>query len=224
MANKKTVAIQGGGKDLTVELAMSKTKKQNQPGKLKRKSVMNKEFYRMDKVVANQIPVVFDGGGPSVVYRSLKVSKSGVKKRSRQNVDPRKKMREIIYVALYVVRINAGTRLQRRNLQVKEGILVSGKHVTNDRPWQPNDRLLVCLKSDAFVTTHGGNFSKLIIRACKKVHGSPAEVHKARQGAHVQVLWEPFHGLGAMVKWVVCLGGARVGAIKQSLNYHIQDS
>ncbi|KAF9606294.1 hypothetical protein IFM89_024962 [Coptis chinensis] len=55
LANKKTVAIQGGGKDLTVELATTKTKKQNQPGKLKHKSVMNKEFYRMAKAVSNQV-------------------------------------------------------------------------------------------------------------------------------------------------------------------------
>ncbi|KAF9614989.1 hypothetical protein IFM89_021543 [Coptis chinensis] len=94
MANKKTVAIQGGGKDLTVELAMSKTKKQNQPGKLKQKSVMNKEFYRMDKAVSNQVgennykPDLMNAALArlSAVYRSLKVNKSGVKKRNMQNV------------------------------------------------------------------------------------------------------------------------------------------
>ncbi|KAF9588401.1 hypothetical protein IFM89_009416 [Coptis chinensis] len=32
LANKKTVAIQGGGKDLTVELATTKTKKRESPG------------------------------------------------------------------------------------------------------------------------------------------------------------------------------------------------
>ncbi|KAF9615898.1 hypothetical protein IFM89_026894 [Coptis chinensis] len=94
LANKKTVRIQGGGKDPTVELATTKTKKQNQPGKLKHKSVMNKEFYRMAKAVSNQVgenhyrPDLKNAALArlSAVYRSLKVSKSGAKKRNRQNV------------------------------------------------------------------------------------------------------------------------------------------
>ncbi|KAF9606298.1 hypothetical protein IFM89_024966 [Coptis chinensis] len=76
-----------------VELATTKTKKQNQPGKLKHKSVMNKEFYRMAKAVSNQVgenhyrPDLKNAAlarWPDL--RSLKVNKSGAKKRNRQNV------------------------------------------------------------------------------------------------------------------------------------------
>ncbi|KZV56456.1 hypothetical protein F511_08354 [Dorcoceras hygrometricum] len=91
LANKKTVTIQPG-KDKSVLLATAKTKKQNKPAQLLHKSVMKKEFSRMAKVVSNQ--VVDNYYRPdlkkaalarlSVVDRSLKVSKSGVKKRNRQ--------------------------------------------------------------------------------------------------------------------------------------------
>nr|GMD32331.1 60S ribosomal protein L28-1-like [Ipomoea batatas]GMD32333.1 60S ribosomal protein L28-1-like [Ipomoea batatas] len=53
LANKKTVTIQGG-KDQSVLLATTKTKKQNKPANLHNKSVMKKEFRRMAKAVTNQ--------------------------------------------------------------------------------------------------------------------------------------------------------------------------
>ncbi len=55
LANKKTVTIQSEGKDQSVLLATSKTKKQNKPAALLHKSVMKKEFRRMAKAVANQV-------------------------------------------------------------------------------------------------------------------------------------------------------------------------
>ncbi|KAL8466083.1 hypothetical protein ACS0TY_035267 [Phlomoides rotata] len=54
LANKKTVTIQPG-KDQSVLLATSKTKKQNKPASLLNKSLMKKEFYRMAKAVTNQV-------------------------------------------------------------------------------------------------------------------------------------------------------------------------
>nr|XP_043617259.1 60S ribosomal protein L28-2-like [Erigeron canadensis] len=94
LANKKTVTIQPAGKDQAVLLATSKTKKQGKPASLLHKSVMKKEFYRMAKAVTNQ--VVNNYYRPdlkkaalarlSAVNRSLKVSKSGVKKKNRQAV------------------------------------------------------------------------------------------------------------------------------------------
>ncbi|KAG4141326.1 hypothetical protein ERO13_D06G069200v2 [Gossypium hirsutum] len=94
LANKKTVTIQPGGKDQSVLLATSKTKKQNKPASVLHKSVMRKEFPRMAKAVVNQ--VVYNHYRPdlkkaalarlSAVNRSLKVAKSGVKKRNRQAV------------------------------------------------------------------------------------------------------------------------------------------
>ncbi|KAJ7951663.1 60S ribosomal L28-like protein [Quillaja saponaria] len=92
LANKKTVTIQQSGKDQSVLLATTKTKKQNKPAALLHKSVMKKEFPRMAKAVGNQ--VVSNYYRPdlkkaalarlSAVHRSLKVLKSGVKKRNRQ--------------------------------------------------------------------------------------------------------------------------------------------
>ncbi|XP_077216484.1 large ribosomal subunit protein eL28y-like [Tasmannia lanceolata] len=92
LANKKTVSIQPGGKDISVVLATSKTKKQNQPANLFHRSVMKKEFRRMAKAVINQVadnhyrPDLKNAALAklSAVHRSLKVAKSGVKKRNRQ--------------------------------------------------------------------------------------------------------------------------------------------
>ncbi|XP_065867036.1 large ribosomal subunit protein eL28y-like [Euphorbia lathyris] len=91
LANKKTVSIQPG-KDQSVVLATTKTKKQNKPAALLHKSVMKKEFSRMAKAVSNQVGDNYYRrdlksaalARLSVVHRSLKVSKSGVKKRNRQ--------------------------------------------------------------------------------------------------------------------------------------------
>eukprot|EP00262_Sarcandra_glabra_P015189 TRINITY_DN461_c0_g1_i1.p1 TRINITY_DN461_c0_g1~~TRINITY_DN461_c0_g1_i1.p1 ORF type:complete len:147 (+),score=39.01 TRINITY_DN461_c0_g1_i1:71-511(+) len=94
LANKKTVSILPGGKDLSVVLATTKKKKQNQPAKMYHRSVLKKDFRRMAKAVVNQ--VAYNYYRPdlknaalvrlSAVYRSLKVAKSGVKKRNRQTL------------------------------------------------------------------------------------------------------------------------------------------
>ncbi|URD74738.1 60S ribosomal protein [Musa troglodytarum] len=97
LANKKSVTIQPRGKDLSVVLATAKTKKQNKPGSLYHRSVMKKEFHKMAKVVMNQVtdnyyrPDLTKAALArlSVVYRSLKVAKSGAKKRNRQAVKAR---------------------------------------------------------------------------------------------------------------------------------------
>ncbi|CAL9097315.1 unnamed protein product [Musa acuminata var. zebrina] len=92
LANKKTVTIQAGGKDLSVAIVTTKTKKQNKPGSLYHRSVMKKEFCKMAKVVRNQVtdnhyrPDLTNSSlvRLSAVHRSLKVAKSGAKKRNRQ--------------------------------------------------------------------------------------------------------------------------------------------
>ncbi|KAF7814174.1 60S ribosomal protein L28-2 [Senna tora] len=94
LANKKTVTIQPAGKDQSVLLGTTKTKKQNKPANLLHKSVMKKEFPRMAKAVINQVadnhyrPDLKKAALArlSAVNRSLKVAKSGVKKRNRQAV------------------------------------------------------------------------------------------------------------------------------------------
>ncbi|GLU14379.1 hypothetical protein SLE2022_309540 [Rubroshorea leprosula] len=91
LANKKTVTIQPA-KDQSVLLATTKTKKQSKPATLLHKSVMKKEFPRMVKAVVNQVgdnyyrPDLKKAALArlSAVNRSLKVAKSGVKKRNRQ--------------------------------------------------------------------------------------------------------------------------------------------
>ncbi|GKC62145.1 60S ribosomal protein L28-2-like protein [Tanacetum coccineum] len=92
LANKKTVTIQPAGKDQSILLATTKTKKQGKPASLLHKSVMKKEFYRMAKAVSNQVGNNFYRpdlkkaalARLSAVNRSLKVTKSGAKKKNRQ--------------------------------------------------------------------------------------------------------------------------------------------
>ncbi|MFS7936516.1 putative ribosomal protein L28e [Helianthus anomalus] len=55
LANKKTVTIQPAGKDQSVMLATTKTKKQGKPASLLHKSILKKEFYRMANAVSNQV-------------------------------------------------------------------------------------------------------------------------------------------------------------------------
>ncbi|KAG4945106.1 hypothetical protein AAZX31_15G022000 [Glycine max] len=94
LANKKTVTVQPAGKDQSVLLATTKTKKQNKPAALLHKSVMKKEFRRMAKAVQNQVADNYYRpdlkkaalARLSAVNRSLRVAKSGVKKRNRQAV------------------------------------------------------------------------------------------------------------------------------------------
>ena len=94
LANQKTVTVQPAGKDQSVLLATTKTKKQNKPAALLHKSVMKKEFRRMAKAVQNQVADNYYRpdlkkaalARLSAVNRSLRVAKSGVKKRNRQAV------------------------------------------------------------------------------------------------------------------------------------------
>ncbi|THU73694.1 hypothetical protein C4D60_Mb04t25590 [Musa balbisiana] len=76
LANKTTVTIQAGGKDLSVAIATTKTKKPNKPGSLYHRSVTD-NHYRPDLTNSALARL-------SAVHRSLKVAKSGAKKRNRQ--------------------------------------------------------------------------------------------------------------------------------------------
>ncbi|KAK4790713.1 hypothetical protein SAY86_018017 [Trapa natans] len=98
LANRKTVTIQPEVKEHAVLLATTKTKKQAKPASLLHKCLMRKEFPRMAKAVVSQ--VVGNYYRPdlkkaalarlSLVHRSLKISKSGVKKRNRRALKARK--------------------------------------------------------------------------------------------------------------------------------------
>ncbi|XP_006853948.2 60S ribosomal protein L28-1 [Amborella trichopoda] len=99
LANKKTVSITPGGKDLSVALSTTKTRKQSKPSDLQNRSLLKKEFRRMAKAVVSQVadnyyrPDLKDAALArlSAVHRSLKVAKSGVKKKTRQNQKPSRK-------------------------------------------------------------------------------------------------------------------------------------
>ncbi|KAM1061028.1 hypothetical protein PS2_025330 [Malus domestica] len=75
-------------------LATTKTKKKNKPASLLHKSIIRKEFPRIAKAVTNQVADNFYKPDMkkaaftrlSAVHRSLRVAKSGAKKRNRQAV------------------------------------------------------------------------------------------------------------------------------------------
>lgn len=74
LANKKTVTIQVGGKDQSVLLATTKTKKQNKPSTLLNKSAMKKEFRRMAKAVTNQVGILllfYHWTGANILFSSF---------------------------------------------------------------------------------------------------------------------------------------------------------
>ncbi|KAL8138548.1 hypothetical protein V2J09_004549 [Rumex salicifolius] len=90
LANTKTITIEG--KDGSVVLATTKTRKQNKPAALLNKTVLKKDLPRMAKIVSKQVgdnhyrPDLKKAALArlSAVSRSLQVAKSGVKKKTRQ--------------------------------------------------------------------------------------------------------------------------------------------
>ncbi|KAK8947634.1 60S ribosomal protein L28-2 [Platanthera guangdongensis] len=94
LANKKTVSVQPAGKDLSVVLATTKSKKQNKPASVSHRSILKKEFNKVAKSVINQVSDNYYRpdlkraalARLSVVRRSLQVAKSGPKKRNRQAI------------------------------------------------------------------------------------------------------------------------------------------
>ncbi|KAK4760777.1 hypothetical protein SAY87_005670 [Trapa incisa] len=92
LANRKTVTIQADGKEHAVLLATTKVNKQSKPAGLLQKTVLKKELPSMAKAVVSQVgnnyyrPDLKNAALArlSAVNKSLKVSKSGAKKRNRQ--------------------------------------------------------------------------------------------------------------------------------------------
>ncbi|XP_078148737.1 large ribosomal subunit protein eL28z-like [Carex rostrata] len=93
LANPKTVAIKpAGSKDeMAIVTCLTKGKKVNKPARSVRKTVMKKNLVKMAKSVKCQVGGTYRPdltkatlARLSVVYRSLQVSKSGMKKRNRQ--------------------------------------------------------------------------------------------------------------------------------------------
>ena len=92
LANKKTVSVTPGS-DLTVYLATTKTKKSNKPKDSINRCLLKRDVRRMAIVVENQ--VVSNGYRPdlkkaalaklSTVHKSLRVAKSGGKKKASKS-------------------------------------------------------------------------------------------------------------------------------------------
>lgn len=98
MANKKTVAI-APAEGLSVVLTTTKTKKRNQPAKLRHNSLLKKDFRKMAKTVVNQ--VASNGyradlksaalARLAAVHKSLRVAKAGATKKKSKARTPGKK-------------------------------------------------------------------------------------------------------------------------------------
>uniref|UniRef100_A0A251T854 Putative 60S ribosomal protein L28e n=1 Tax=Helianthus annuus TaxID=4232 RepID=A0A251T854_HELAN len=85
LANKKTVTIQPAGKEQSVLLATTKTKKQAKPASLLHKSILKKSSTAWLRLWSTRPDLKKAAlARLSAVNRSLKVSKSGVKKKNRQ--------------------------------------------------------------------------------------------------------------------------------------------
>ncbi|CAA6668025.1 unnamed protein product [Spirodela intermedia] len=98
--------------------------------------------------------------------------------------------------------------ITKEELATKEELNHFRKHVTSLAALD----FLVCLKSDVFVMTHGGNFAKLII-------GAPG------QGPHGQVLWDPYMGWASFVEDVVITHQTRTGLPEETFpNYDIWEN
>lgn len=98
LANKKTVAI-APAEGLSVVLTTTKTKKRNQPAKLRHNSLLKKDFRKMAKTVVNQ--VASNGyradlksaalARLAAVHKSLRVAKAGATKKKSKARTPGKK-------------------------------------------------------------------------------------------------------------------------------------
>jgi len=95
LANKKTVGI-APGEGLSVTLTTTKTRKRNQPAKLRQSSVLKKDFRKMAKTVVNQVSA--NGyradlksaalARLAAVHKSLRVTKAGATKKKSKARTP----------------------------------------------------------------------------------------------------------------------------------------
>lgn len=94
----------------------------------------------------------------------------------------------------------------KEELTTKEELNSYRKHVTNLAALD----FLVCLKSDVFVMTHGGNFAKLIIGA-RRYMGHRLKSIKPNKGVMSRDLGDPFLSWPAFVNDVIVTHETRTG-------------
>jgi hypothetical protein len=69
---------------------------------------------------------------------------------------------------------------------------------------------LVCLKSDVYVMTHGGNFAKLVIGA-RRYHGHEQKSIKPNKGLMAYALGDPFLSWPRLLHEVAAMQRERTG-------------
>lgn len=83
---------------------------------------------------------------------------------------------------------------------------------------------LVCLKSDVFVMTHGGNFAKLIIGA-RRYMGHRLKSIKPDKGLMSKSLGDPYMGWATFVEDVVVTHQTRTGLPEETFpNYDLWEN
>ncbi|GLJ08762.1 hypothetical protein SUGI_0095270 [Cryptomeria japonica] len=94
----------------------------------------------------------------------------------------------------------------KEELTKKEELKPFRKHITSLAALD----FLVCLKSDVFVMTHGGNFAKLIIGA-RRYMGHHLKSIKPNKALMARSLGDPFLGWGAFIEDIVVSHDTRTG-------------
>lgn len=105
-----------------------------------------------------------------------------------------------------VLTCNLGLQVRKDDLATKEELAPFYKHVTSLAAID----FLVCLKSDVFVMTHGGNFAKLIIGA-RRYWGHQSKSIKPHKGLMAKILGDPDLGWPAFVEEVALMHEGRTG-------------
>ncbi|KAK3005255.1 hypothetical protein RJ639_017021, partial [Escallonia herrerae] len=114
----------------------------------------------------------------------------------------------------------ASGQVTKEELAAKEELDDFRKHVTSLAALD----FLVCLKSDVFVMTHGGNFAKLIIGA-RRYMGHRQKSIKPDKGLLSKSLGDPYMGWATFVEDVVVTHQTRTGLPEETFpNYDIWEN
>lgn len=111
-------------------------------------------------------------------------------------------------------------QVTKEDLAGKEELTTFRKHVTSLAALD----FLVCLKSDVFVMTHGGNFAKLIIGA-RRYMGHRQKSIKPDKGLMSKSFGDPYMGWATFVEDVVVTHQTRTGLPEETFpNYDLWEN
>ncbi|XP_024400441.1 protein PECTIC ARABINOGALACTAN SYNTHESIS-RELATED isoform X2 [Physcomitrium patens] len=97
--------------------------------------------------------------------------------------------------------------VRKEDLASKEELAPFQRHITSLAALD----FLVCLKSDVFVVTHGGNFAKLVIGARRYYYGHRRKSIKPYKGVMAYALGDPFMSWTSFVHEVAEMHKTRTG-------------